>query len=73
MKKLSNGCAQKTLETMLDTEQGFENYRFLPGMTNGEVFHRLNEGEYLYGTSLQGQDFKFAEKSRQIKLPLSYR
>ena len=42
---------------MLDAEQGIENYRFPKGLTNGEVFHRLNEGEYFYGTPLQGQDF----------------
>ena len=50
---------------MLDDDQGIENNRFPSGLTDGEVLQRLDEGEYFYGTTLQGQDL-----CREIKVNL---
>ena len=49
-------------QNILDAVLGIENYRFPSGQTSGEVFQQLSEGDYFYGTALQGQEF--AEKSR---------
>ena len=40
---------------MLDDDQGIENNRIPSGLTDSEILHWLDKGEYFYGTTLQGQ------------------
>ena len=40
---------------MLDNDQEIENNRFPLGLTDGKFLQWVDEGEYFYGTTLQGQ------------------
>ena len=59
--ELSTGKGRLILKDFIvageeDTGLGIKTYRFPLGLTDGKVFQQLSEGEYFYGTPLQGLD-----------------